>query len=161
MRARKRFFFFVLLPITLFFMHVLMTARPPSRLPSLLRHSQSTLGCCLSPNAVEFFTVCVGVPAKRRRLPSRLPSFFFNLSNTSIGIHTHTRTHTQMPVLCVYIPGNQSEGSALCICSKPRTPPPAAVQLGSADKQLEMRELLRTRPAPPISALATHTMRSV
>lgn len=83
-----------------FFVHVLMTAQPPPAstplrfLPSLLRHSQSILGCCLSPNAVEFFARRVGVPSKRRRIPSRLPSFFL--------FHPLKHTHTHASSLCLH-----------------------------------------------------------
>lgn len=59
----------------------------------------------------------------------RLSFLFFNPPpdtrahrHTPSDTHTHTQRHT--PALCVCIPGNQSEGSALCICSKPKTSPP-------------------------------------
>lgn len=60
----------------------------------------------------------VGVCAKRHPLPTRLLSFFFRTL-------AHYPVHSNALVFfCVYIPGNQSGGSALCICSKPSLPHP-------------------------------------
>lgn len=69
------------------------------------------------------FSQYVGVPAKRRQFPSRTPCSFTPILSFSTPTPSHTRTqtmyhtlrHTHTSFLCVCIPGNQSEGSALCI----------------------------------------------
>lgn len=96
---------------------------PPSSLPSPPLPLPEHAGICLSPNTVEFFTV-------RRRsrqkapVPKSDPLLLYSHSlflspHPQSHTHTmyHTLRHTHTSFLCVCIPGNQSEGSALCIHS--------------------------------------------